>query len=288
MTRFIYLADSHIGANPMGYHQQNAYPEHMTEIAAALTKMAGGLAPLDFVLHGGDMIDFTSKDNIVAASRIFDVGLPVYLCLGNHDLTSDDALEQWLTHAPEFFPGASPDFSLITADCVIHVLPNQWGEKPFFWKDTQAPAFTKGQHAWLNERLASDSHKPQLLLTHSPVLGVPPQQTGFDHPFHAPPATFRDEVLGICGKCSTIRCVLGAHSHINTRERRDNVEFITVSALAEMPFEIKLFEVSAEAMSMTTMSLPLSLQRGFLYDSSRSYIQGTGEHRTFTMPLQAA
>jgi len=50
---------------------------------------------IDFILHGGDMIDSTTEDHIVAATNAFDLAVPVYLCLGNHDLTTPDAAEQY-------------------------------------------------------------------------------------------------------------------------------------------------------------------------------------------------
>ena len=285
MTRFIYLADSHIGANPMGYHQQNAYPEHMDEIAAALIRQIELLGQIDFVLHGGDMVDFTSKDNISAASRVFDVGVPVYLCLGNHDLTSEDAVETWLKCAPHFFPGHTPDFSVQMPECTIHVLPNQWCDTPFFWKDSQSPCFSAGQNTWLSNRLSSSRGVPQVILTHSPVLGIPQEQTGFSEPFHAPPASFCDQVQAICDGCRDVRCVLGAHNHINMRVNLGGVEFVTVSALAEFPFEIKLLEFSSETFSMLTISLQTSHSRNFEYDAGRTYVQGSDAHRNFTTSL---
>ena len=45
--------------------------------------------PVDFVLHGGDMIDSTREEHIDRAAEMFRLSVPVYLCLGNHDLTGN-------------------------------------------------------------------------------------------------------------------------------------------------------------------------------------------------------
>ena len=42
---------------------------------------------IDFVLHGGDMVDLATVENIRAARDLFSLSVPVYLCLGNHDMT---------------------------------------------------------------------------------------------------------------------------------------------------------------------------------------------------------
>jgi len=88
---------------------------------------------IDFVLHGGDMIDSATDENILAAAELFDLPVPVYLCLGNHDLTVPDALALWVKLAPGFFKDGKPDCTIMTNDCVIHVAPNHWDEIPFFW-----------------------------------------------------------------------------------------------------------------------------------------------------------
>ena len=39
MTRFLYIADTHLGAAPMGYRQQPGYPERLGEIVRALRRI---------------------------------------------------------------------------------------------------------------------------------------------------------------------------------------------------------------------------------------------------------
>jgi predicted MPP superfamily phosphohydrolase len=109
----------------MGYQQQKGYPDKLPAILAALSTYLSAREDIDFVLHGGDMIDVTTDDRIAAAARAFDLSIPVYLCLGNHDLTAPDAVDRWLTLAPQFFPNGSPDYTIASDDCVLHIAPNQ-------------------------------------------------------------------------------------------------------------------------------------------------------------------
>ncbi len=77
MTRFLYIADTHFGADPVGYQQQQAYPCKLAEIVSAACDAFVGDGGVDFVLHGGDMIDATSDDAIRRATENFNLPVPV-------------------------------------------------------------------------------------------------------------------------------------------------------------------------------------------------------------------
>lgn len=282
MTRFVYIADTHLGADPMGYQQQPGFPERLPEIVRALSDWMAADGAVDFVLHGGDMVDETTDENLEAAARLFDLELPVYLCLGNHDLTQKDARERWLALAPGFFLHGSPEFTIDAADLSIHVVPNQWCEYPYYWQLRQTEYFGPHQRRWLTGGLRERAGLPHILSTHSPVFGLPTAQTGMNSRFHAPGERFTDEVKGLVNAFRQLRCVLSAHNHMTMREPCDGVEFVTVSSLVETPFEFKLFEVSARRMEMRTVSLASCLPFGGEYDSNKAYVQGRPVDRAFT------
>ena len=96
MTKFLYIADTHLGANPMGYQKQRGYPERLPEILACLRAWLADEGGVDFILHGGDMVDSATADHIREAAEVFRFPVPVYLCLGNHDLTGEGSLDDWL------------------------------------------------------------------------------------------------------------------------------------------------------------------------------------------------
>ena len=281
MTRFLYIADTHLGANHMGFQQQQGYPEKLPEILSALGRhlaMSGGI---DFILHGGDMINATTKETIITAAKTFDLAVPVYLCLGNHDLTTTDAIDLWLRVAPQFFIGGTPDYTLVTEDCVIHVTPNHWDDLPFYWGGVQKPHFSPVQTERLARELSMRPDLPHVILTHSPVFGLPQAQTGLPTPYHCPEASFTAEITALAAKHTHIRCVLGAHNHLNMRLDSGGVEYVTVSSLVETPFEFKLFEVQPQQMKMTTLSLGDALAFDSAYDATKAFVQGRDSDRSF-------
>lgn len=281
MTRLLYMADTHLGASPMGYQQQKGYPERLPEILGAVAEYVAADGGVDFVLHGGDMVDAATDANIAHAAETFDLPVPVYLCLGNHDLTTPDALDRWLRRAPDFFPNGSPEYTIATDDCVVHVAPNHWGETPYYWGDTQNAHFSAEQSACLASDLDTTPGRPHILMTHSPVHGLPVEQTGLPEPHHPPAASFTEAVTSLAREHPTLRCVLGAHNHMNMRVERGGVEYVTVSALIETPFEMKILDIEPGRMSMETVSL--AADPGFRgeYDHAKAYVQGRPVDRSF-------
>lgn len=287
MTRFVYVADTHVGACPMGYHQQAAYPEQLPDILATLDAWIEQAGNIDFVLHGGDMVDTAGEDMLRHAAEIFRLPIPVYLCLGNHDLTDRDSLRNWLRLAPEIFPGGTPEYAIETDECVIHVVPNHWCDTPYHWRDVQDPHFTPDQLAALEKALATPTEAAHILLTHSPVFGLPPEQTGLNEPLHSPGQAFGSCVVSLAAAHPQIDCVLGAHNHMNMNVERARVNYVTVSALVETPFEFKLFEIDRESISMTTIALADRLPFAAEYDVDKAFVQGKGAVRNFSRKRSA-
>src|SRR5690606_32735708 len=87
-VRFLYLTDSHLKADELvGYrvHPRLSVEDH----ACLLSGLRDWLRrkQIGFVVHGGDLTDHGTADEIGDAVRACGHwGVPVYLCLGNHDL----------------------------------------------------------------------------------------------------------------------------------------------------------------------------------------------------------
>jgi 3',5'-cyclic AMP phosphodiesterase CpdA len=285
MTRFLYIADTHLGAATEGYRQQPRYPERLGEIIAAMRARLASPGDVDFVLHGGDMVDAATDGSIADAARMFDCDVPVYLCLGNHDLTRHDAVRIWMSRAGRCFVDARPDYTLATEDCVIHVVPNHWCPEPYFWEDAQHAHFSDEQLGRLQASLGERTDLPHLILTHSPAHAVPAEQTGLMRPYHAPNDSFTESLTDLTRRHSNVRCVLGAHNHMNMCVERGGVMYVTVSSLVETPFELKLFEIGAGGLNMTTVSLGAEAGLAGDYDESKAFTQGRPEDRSFSMRL---
>lgn len=283
MTRFVYLSDTHWDSGAGGYTMQPKYDEALPQLLSALQAWMSAHGPIDFLLHGGDLIHETSADAIQQAASHLELDLPVYLGLGNHDLTTADALSSWLALAPQLFPTGSPDYTIAADDCLIHVIPNQWGAEPFLWHGALEPHFLPDQLERLEQRLLAGAGRPQLIVTHNPVLDLDPAQTGLDQPFHQPPASFTDVVTAVAQKHGVI-CVLGAHSHANMHRQHHGVRYVTVSAFVETPFEFKVFEIDSSSLTMQTHNLWQQSGLRADYDWNRTFAQGRAcdrvlEHR---------
>ena len=286
MTRFVYIADTHWYADPMGYQQQPGFPEKLPEIYRVLDRKLSEWG-VDLLVHGGDLVDAGTEENIVRAAKDTLLSAPAVLCLGNHDLTEQSSLAYWLRHAPRFFPGGEPVFTVDTPDCAIHVVPNHWCEQPYYWDRYLEPAFSADQIARIRDRVAARPYACHVLVTHTPALPVPVEQTGFDDPYHCPPEPARTQLEELIGDLPSIRCVLGAHSHINTCGRIGETPCVTVSSLAEVPFECKVFEIDPDGIRMVTRPLAGELDLGTVYNFDRTYVQGRPADRGFELTLGA-
>lgn len=284
MAKFLYITDSHFGASPQKYFQQRPYTEKLPAIVRTLKDVAKE-EKVDFILHGGDMIHTTTQGNIEGAAQLFTGEIPLYLCLGNHDLTVPDALQKWLQFAPQFFVENRAECSVITEDFAIHIVPNQWGDSPYYWKDEQRAHFREKQLSFLENALSKHKDRPHLLLTHSPVFGLPTEQTGFAEIYHSPVTKFSETIKDFAARYSHLRCVLGAHSHLNMCVESENVRYVTSSAIVETPFECKLFEISRKEMTMKTLTLASKM--GFLtdYNFEKTFVQGRATDRGFTQSI---
>lgn len=285
MTKFVYIADTHFGANPMGYQQQKGYPEKLVDILALLDAEIQKAGDIDFILHGGDMIDRTDENNICRARELFRFSIPVYLCLGNHDLTEPMALDMWMTKAPEFFQNNSPNYSIENSNCSIHVIPNHWCNIPFYWEHEQSAHFLLDQINYLEMALARRPDKVHIFCTHSPILGVPCAQTGFAEVYHYPGESFSRCVFNLCRQYTQIKCILSGHNHINTNVEKDGVHYVTASAFVETPFEFKLIEIGVKILKVTTISLLSKAGFRTKYDFNKTYIQGREKDRSFKYQL---
>lgn len=281
MTRFIYIADSHVGAGETGYYQQPRYADRLTELVALLGAWIARTGDIDFVLHGGDMVDAGSPDNVRVARALFQLSVPVYLCLGNHDLTEENALDLWLAEAPAFFPDGDPVFTVRGADCFVHVVPVQWCDTLYFWHDEQRPHFLPGHLDRVSTAIADNPDAAHILCVHADVFGIPPEQTGFDDVYHAPLAAYTQTVLDFTRQHPQICCVLAAHNHINTCVEHDGAHFVTASAFAETPFEFKVIEVEADNVTMATRSLFADVSFKALYNYDKTFVQGRKKDRVF-------
>lgn len=276
--RFIYIADTHFGGNDQkGFMKQPRYLKYSDAMVAALAEWIKEDGDIDFILHAGDLVDEFSPEKVeYACALLACLNRPVYLALGNHDLTEPQAVEYWLKHASHLFYNSKADYCFKIENIVFDIRCLSWGREPYWWQNTesQCPYWTAKPEKKFFKNAAY-----KILVTHSPVFGIPVGQTGFMESFHSPPEDFTSMVMDEI-KENRYDLVLGAHNHMNMCMLHNDTAFITVSAFAEAPFEFKLFEIDDYGIKMQTISLAKRMPFKFNYDDQSSYVQGRTCDRT--------
>jgi len=284
--KFLYIADTHIGGSDIeGYRQQERYLKHFEELLELLSKWIEEQGDVDFVIHGGDMVEQGSLENIKLAGKLFKkLPCPVYCTPGNHDLTEDDSVKNWLSETPEFFAGNSIDFSFCRDNIKFDFVSCHWGDKAYFWDpdEAQIPYFMADQKKLFD---SEGDFKYKILVTHAPVFGLPCEQTGLDKALHPPAGDFNSIVHGLATEHENL-LVLGAHTHMNMHLCKDGVHYVTSSAFSETPFEFKVFELQDNNFSMETISLADKINFNTNYNFNKTYIQGRTCDRSFKETLK--
>lgn len=282
--KFIYIADTHIGCRDgVGYQKQQRYGGAcMEELFNVLGDWLREQGDVDFVLHGGDVVDEGTSENRARTRDFFGkMPCPVYVTLGNHDMTEPDACERWLETAPELFPGGSTEASFVCGGVRFDMITSHWGKTKYFWDpaEAQLPWFSEEQL----EILRSGPVAPwRVVVSHAPPCGVPPEQTGFENPVHRPGGNFEAVVEALCAEHVPVLW-LGAHNHMNLLSKTGRTRRVTCSALTETPFEFKLFEFGGGRASMKTISLRDRVSFPSRYDEAKAYVQGRPCDRAFAI-----
>ena len=266
----------------MGYFQQPAYPERLGELASLLDAWIQRAGDIDFVVHGGDLADAATPENIRLAGDVFRLSVPTYACLGNHDMTSPTARADWLSGAGQLFAGQGDvNFSLAGDGWAVHIMPNHWCDEPYYWEEAMDAYFLPNQLLRVEQAMADHPGDAHVIVTHSAVLPIPTEQTGMDAPYHDPGEAFTAEVGAMAERHGGLRAIFSGHSHLNMHVHRGGVHYVTVSSLVEVPFEFKVVELSQARLAMQTVSLAGQVSFDATYDCERSYVQGRAVDRGF-------
>jgi hypothetical protein len=274
--KFLFLADTHVGgADDSGYRQQPRYISRFARLIECLAAWIEARGDIDFVIHGGDLVDEATAVNIEAAAGFFArLPCPVYLALGNHDLTGPGASTAWMEAAPSFFPSGSVDGSLHRGGLDFELLTCHWGTVPFHWdpEEPQIPHFLRPQIERFTRR-GGDAQPVKVVVTHAPPFGLPCCQTGLSVPLHEPQGGFFAALQRLIAD-SPVKLVLGAHTHMNMCVERGGVSYVTTAAFTEAPFEFKLFEAEPGRLLMRTCSLAGAVGFPYEYDFDKTHVQG--------------
>jgi len=282
MSRIILISDTHHGGGPEGYRMQVCYTHRLPELLAALATWMAETGGADLLLHAGDAVE-RSEPSLVAQAvgQLETVHPRIHLALGNHDLTTPDALDLWLKRAGELLPAGHTAFSATLDDCTIHVLPTQWGNEPYFWDGGPPRAsLDPADLAWLDARLYAEPDRAQIVVCHAAPAGVPAEQTGRSEEMDPPPLEYTLALRELAERHANLRLFCSGHSHINALGKLGPAQWLMASSFSESPFECKEILVGPGLLSVRTVALfdAVDWRAGYNWDAA--YVQGRPCDRT--------
>jgi len=287
VLRFLYLTDTHFGAEPgAGWMLQPRCPAELLE--PLIDGLARWLATsdVDFVLHGGDVIEAGRADQIALAMGLLRrLGKPVRVCLGNHDLLEADSMARWRT-ADGFLPSGQPNYVIQRPEAVIVVIAHHWNaiDPPYQWAldGPQVPVIDATQMDMLVRAIkrAEAPGRPAILLLHSPVVRFPHDGSRPDPMIEPHNTELLDALLALAHRYASLRVLLAGHSHVNRIAKVRDLTVVATAAFGESPFEARL--VSVDDGGIITIETPCFAELlGFdvPYDRERSFAQGDPSDR---------
>ncbi|MFS0736217.1 phosphodiesterase [Sphingomonas sp. 1P06PA] len=154
------ITDLHLGFDPGNPHEFNR--KRLDQVIARLANL--DRRP-DLILATGDLVDRGDVESYAALrDALSAAGVPVYLCMGNHDVRDN-------------FARVFPETPI--ADGFVQYVVDH-GPLRFVVIDTleegrHGGAFCEQRAAWLSRTLAEDLHRPTVIVLHHP-----PVETGID------------------------------------------------------------------------------------------------------------
>lgn len=262
--KFLYLTDTHWGFGENGYCIQPRYkadPETVMKRLARWIKAEG----IDFVVHGGDIVDHGTPEEIdLAVSLCGELPVPVYLSLGNHDLMEPDSMDLWRSKATALLPEGRDCFHVDIADYAsLYVVGHHWlPDRDFYWdkEGDLLPRLSADQIDALDSFM-QECNRPVIAVTHAPLNEVPASQRGTDAPFHPPYLPYLETWNDLARRHPNLRLVLTGHNHAHSNHDHGGYVSCTTGAFSETPVQARLVTVSPQEIAVDTVSLaePLGL-----------------------------
>lgn len=257
MDCIAFVTDTHIGSDTTGFQQQPRRPDL---IPACMDGLSGLLHQhrCAALLHGGDIIDSGSPQEIIEAGRIFSsLEIPTLCSLGNHDLGHSTSCDGWRMQQEPALRFADTVMHLNEADVIaVNTLWECDGAAGLYWEHRQGYRETIGaaQLQWLDEQLgAGEDKRPAIVMIHVGLDGLPTEVTGMAEVIHRPLGAYSAAIEDVLDRHPRVKLVLSGHSHVNFSVARGGRVHLTSTSLIEPPFEMRLIRVGRNSMEIETL-----------------------------------
>ena len=282
--RLLYVTDTHIGCSDAGYALQPRYrPEERAALFAALKELARE-REVDALIHGGDVVDHGTPEEIDEALEVMaGLGVPTYVCLGNHDLMLADSMEYWRTKGAWLLPEGGEAFACEFAGATLVVVSHHWHpEHSFHWppKEKLRPRLDERQAQRLEE-FCAQAEGPVIVVTHAPLNAVPAWQTGEVEPFHPPHPPYFDTFAAVAARHANFRLALCGHNHAHSVHNHETFVSCTTSSMIERPGQVRILTITDDAIEVETVSLAERAGLSTELADERPWAAGNAASRSF-------
>jgi len=284
--RFVYLTDTHLGCQSSGYQLQTRYPGQEDQL---FTRLADWLKEQEvtFVVHGGDLTDHGSREEIDHAGELCErLGVPVYLCLGNHDLAQVDSIGMWRTAKGGLLPDGRECFAVEAGPARLVIVGHHWHPHvDFHWQDNepQAPRIDHQQEYLLDTLL--ETSRPVIAVTHAPLNAVTAEQCGGDEPFHPPHAPYLATWRRLAERHPNLLLALCGHNHAHSQHDHGPFVSCTTAAFGEAPAQLRLVTLTSQKIEVRTLALASVFGLREDLQAERTWCIGPSMDHSFSIAL---
>jgi len=267
---FALFADTHLGEGRHEWVNVKMDEPAIAELGGSLKRLRGEGAA--FALIAGDMTDGGRPSQVEALARaVRSAGLPVYGCIGNHEVFSAGSRTNLAARLPDLFPGGKTQYVFDRAPLRFVVLDGSW------WRDRGGNALEAYDRAhavrvaakaeevgWLQQTLAADTRTPTLVMWHYPFYSSRGETScGYQL---GQPMVWNAEVLALLAAAPNVVATLNGHMHYNAADTYRGIACLQNAAYAEWPNLYRVLRVYSDRIEWEVRQVH---NRGFVSESAR-------------------
>ncbi|MBC8101250.1 MAG: metallophosphoesterase [Cytophagales bacterium] len=232
LCRFALITDTHVQrvgqSEWMNIKMGGAAPAALRDTLRALASEG-----VSFVQHGGDMTEGATRDEFALLSSVLrDQPLPVYGCLGNHDVYHAESRADALDLLSRHFPSGALDYTYRHGGLRFVVLD----------ENISNPKTRDAKRRWLEAALQQDRKTPTIVVWHyAPLNRGGVSNCGFRLEDWSKAG--RESLLDLVRAAPHVVATLNGHDHWDEVNVRDGLTHLQNAAFVEWPNSYRVFRV---------------------------------------------